>query len=65
MPRYKVVEKKLGKITEVTAFSQKQALYKLALEKSKDKREAGKLYAAMLKSHEAVIVNDPNQLEFF
>lgn len=72
MPTYKVIEKNSGKVTEeVEAFSCKQALFKSALHKStgtdkKDqKRMAGKLYAAMLKSHEALQINGSIQLELF
>jgi hypothetical protein len=69
MPRYTVVEKNSGIKQEIDATSSKQALYKLALEKSRwardkqaQKHVAGKIYEAMLKSHEALVLNDPNQM---
>lgn len=71
MPTYKVVRKGSGEAEEVEALSCKQALFKSALSKTtgstnKDKRlAAGALYAAMLKSHEAIQINGSIQLELF
>ena len=72
MAIYTIVDKNSGDIEEVEAFSSKQALYKLALDRSKNvadkknkKRAAGILYAAMLRSHEAMVLNDPNQMNIF
>ena len=69
---FTVVDKHSGEIEEVEAVSQRQALYKLALDKSKNiedrkrrKYTAGILFAAMLKSHEALLLNDPQQTELF
>lgn len=71
MSQYTIVEKASGKKEEIEAVSAKQALYKKALEKSKwakDKKTqkivAGKIYEAMLKSHEALLLHDPNQTSF-
>jgi len=72
MSQYTVVEKASGKKEEIEAVSANQALYKVALEKSRwarDKRAqkhvAGKIYEAMLKSHEALLLNNPNQMSLF
>lgn len=69
---FTVVDKESGRLDEVEAVSQRQAIYKLALDKSKNiedkkkrKQAAGILFAAMLKSHEALLLNDPQQTELF
>ena len=71
MATFKVTEKRTGVSEQIEAVSSKQALFKSALDKSKakDKKqkkfEAGRLYAAMLKSHEAVQLNGSIQLDLF
>lgn len=71
MSTYKVVEKASGITEEIEAVSSNQALFKAALSKVPEsdskakKKAAGRLYAAMLKSHEAIRVNNPNQMELF
>lgn len=65
MSYYKITEKKTGKTEEIEAVSQRQALYKAALKKTENKDQAGKLFQAMLKSHNAIVINDPNQMKLF
>lgn len=71
MSIYKVFDKTTGKVEEVDAVSSKQAIFKSALDKTHiddrktKKKEAGKLYEAMLKSHQAILLNDPNQMNLF
>jgi hypothetical protein len=69
---FTVVDKNLGNIEEIDAVSERQAIYKLALEKTKNmndkksrKRATGTIFEAMLKSHQALLLNDPNQMDLF
>jgi hypothetical protein len=68
---FTVVDQNNGIIEEVEAVSQRQALYKLSLEKCKNikdkhnrKAAAGIIFQAMLKSHKALLLHDPNQTSF-
>ena len=69
---FTVVDKDSGRLDEVEAVSQRQAIYKLALDKTKNiedrkkrKQATGIIFSAMLRSHEALLLNDPQQTELF
>jgi di/tripeptidase len=69
MSQYTIIDKKSGEEEEIEASSAKHALYKKALDRTKTiankkarKQITNNIYGAMLKSHEALLLNDPNQM---